>query len=74
MDIITVNGSRVIRCPHCAGSGMCKQAVEAKSSSGGYVLSCMRCGNGPNHIYNISADRRTPPVCKICDGKGFNAI
>ena len=91
MDIITVNGSRVIQCPHCAGSGMCRFSHLAqgqqKHSSGGMfpsaVLQCQRCGLGPFRYLGVTSggglktptlDEMTPPICKICDGKGFNAI
>jgi transcription elongation factor Elf1 len=73
MDIVTVNNRQVIVCPHCNGSSMCSQAVES-TSKGGYTLSCARCGNGPVHIHNISTERRTPPVCKVCEGRGYNSI
>lgn len=59
MDIITVNQQEVIKCPHCDGTGICKQAQiqrcgnpEAVYHPGtGYYLyeyryECDRCGAG----------------------------
>lgn len=90
MDIITVNNRQVIQCPHCGGTGMCQFSHLAhgqqKHSSGAElpaaVLQCQRCGLGvfkylsgtPRGLSSPSTDEMTPPVCKICDGKGFNAI
>lgn len=85
MNIITVNNQQVMECPHCRGTGMCQLSHLAygkrEHSSGimfpAAVLQCQRCGVGVFQYYNLetpSSSELTPPVCKICNGKGFNVI
>ena len=58
MDIINVNNKQVIECPHCKGTGMCKEAQAYSSGR----KECSRCGEGAGNQY---------PVCAVCDGKGY---
>lgn len=85
MDIVTINNRQVVVCPHCHGSGMCQfsELAHEPSPRRRVVLQCQRCDLGPFANTGVSGsgglrvpplDEMTPPVCRICGGKGFNAI
>jgi hypothetical protein len=85
MDIVTINNRQVVVCPHCRGSGMCQfsELAHEPPPRRRVVLQCQRCGLGPFSNTGVSSggglrvpprDEMTPPICRICGGKGFNAI
>jgi len=74
MQVIVVNGQEVIKCPHCNGTGNCKNASPIRYDENNVrlvVLECSRCGRGTpaTTIFVVK-----PPVCAVCGGKGYNRI
>jgi len=67
-DIYTLDGTTVIRCTHCAGTGDCRKCVKRKAD-GLTWYECQVCGHGPKGGVDIGAYRE--PICKICGGKGY---
>ena len=84
MDIYKINNSEVIKCPHCNGTGICAKSVSRKNQSGNpYIRVCDYCGSGVEaEVYNKLVggyyerfiNSPEPPVCKVCNGTGFNRV
>jgi hypothetical protein len=86
MDLITANGKQVVKCLHCEGIGVCKQSQvmriykqERFVRGWGWMHKCSRCGEGGFErdagFFSMKPENPPqPPVCKVCEGKGFTAI
>lgn len=70
MDVIVVNGREVIKCVHCNGSGVCEHSMLVTASDW-FFRKCSYCGESVK-IMNPSSC--TPPICKVCEGKGHVVI
>ena len=75
MDIIKISNQEVIKCPHCNGTGMCEKSVlesvlEYTGVGQKFHRICSTCGTGIA-VYGQGA---SPPVCRICGGKGFHRV
>lgn len=70
------------KCVHCNGTGICKKAVARYNNDGKpYVRICDYCGSGVTEVYYKklvagyfyqAINDPQPPVCKVCNGKGFH--
>lgn len=63
MKAIKVGTIHVIECPHCRGSGSCRQYVRTNigTSTGKTMSKCNHCGEV--EVGSL--------LCKVCNGKGF---
>jgi DNA-directed RNA polymerase subunit RPC12/RpoP len=84
MEITTVNGRQVVKCPHCNGSSGCQFGTivkridfdkplhdAAKQQGIAYGLECETCGRGTKQE---TPDALKQPVCKVCSGKGYSIV
>lgn len=45
MESFVIEGKRVVECPHCKSTSMCKHSVKTKVD-GKMIMSCSYCGTG----------------------------
>jgi hypothetical protein len=85
MHIYKVNNSEVIECKHCNGTGICANSkYRYNQHNNPYVSVCQNCGSGlesqpyqqmgQDGYYHTVIDRPAPPVCRVCNGTGFNRV
>jgi len=85
MHIYKVNNSEVIECKHCRGTGNCANfSYRYNQHNNPYICICQNSGQGleskphekmgsDGYLHTV-IDIPTPPVCKICNGTGFNRV
>ncbi len=80
MDMIVVDGRKVLECAHCKGSTLCACSllVEADRAHGDRKLVplCSRCGTGVARHSPFRGELKEwrPPICQVCEGKGFLVV
>jgi hypothetical protein len=66
--------ANAIPCPHCRGTGSCKEAIKRTDANCTQVwMECATCGAGVPWPH-IGKQRYNSPVCTVCGGKGFNRV
>ena len=83
MKEIEVGGRKVLECPLCHGTGICRQAQLRTFATHDAAMKCGYCGEGlhfyydaargDNPAYQQEGAGKSPqrPVCKICAGRGY---
>jgi hypothetical protein len=74
MDVIIVDGRQVIKCEHCKGTTLCQHA-DWDDAIKQNKLRCSLCGDGILAVKGWGWSKRvTPPVCRVCGGRGYNIV
>jgi len=78
MQVVIVDGKEVLKCPHCDGTGICKNSThyyfrDSNNIEHG-VMECGGCGRGVAVPLAFFNGRAKPPTCRVCSGTGYNRV